>query len=918
MKKRMMGLLLILCLIWTMIPAGAFAATTASCGVWVGGVEVTTANCEDVLGDGTVSYNEVTQVLTLNNAVITDTSSPEGEVAYGIYAAQDLWLELQGTTRVTVNAAGKHTGLRVKGSALISGGGSLTITTSDCNPDVSGSTSYGISVEEDFMMESGTVNVTAGNAAANAESIGVWGGTLILIMGGQLNVTAGTGGISVGIASGDSYLQGGGSVTATSAKGNISYGLFLYGTDLVVEGSDSRLTATAGQANGLSAGISCYQLTMDGGTVIGESAPSNDGGCSGIDASVIYLSGGLLKGIAHNAASSALSMGISANYIYTDGGELMGITDATTAGHAAGVHSSFVSDELEGSGTIDVLGYGKVTGECAGSVTKENYHAIVAQRGIHVSAEHKVDGHKGTFANGATALNQAAVSKGVSIANGSPQKYWIYMDTDGQGTISTNVDRAAAGEVVTITVVPGAGLELDTVTVERLDGQMVTVDGVIRVTFVMPESDVILYATFRPERDYYAKGTSGGLSWVLTKDGTLTFTGTGAMENYSGKNQMPWYFCRDAIQKVVLQDGITSVGDYAFYGMELESIQMPDSVTRIGDYAFKNCPKLNNVTLPQNLTSLGDSAFYACTSLTAIDIPASLWTVKPYTFKNCTALASVTFHEGNLMKLSDSAFYGCTALTEIALPRCLDIVDSYCFKNCTKLASVTIPAGDLTEIREAVFYGTAVTTLYLPEGITKIGPYAFKNCTALSVLYLPSTLTKVGEAAFYGCTGLKEVTLPDKVASIDAYAFRKCAGLTTVKFGTGLKTIGESAFYGCDKLTALVLPNALTTIGAYAFKACTGLTSIQFGTGLKTIGDSAFHTCTRLKTLTFPASLTAIGAYAFSGSWDLYQLAFTGNAPTIGTDAFKSMAAIAYYTPGDSWTSAVMQNYGGNMTWKAK
>ena len=918
MKKRMMGLLLILCLIWTMIPAGAFAATNASCGVWVGGVEVTADNCRDVLGDGTVSYNALTQVLTLNNAAITGTASPEGDVAYGVYAAQDIWLELKGTNRITVNTDGKHTGLRVKGSALISGDGSLTVTTSDCDPAAAGSTSYGISITGELWVESGTLNVTAGNAAADGQCVGIWAAELIQVMDGTLNVTAGTGSISVGIGSEGSYMQMGGTVTTSASDGGISYGLFLYSNDLVVVGSDSRLTATAGQANGLSAGISCYRLTMDGGVVTGESAPSNNNGCSGIDASVIYLSGGLLKGVAHNASSSARSVGVSANYIYVDGGELMGVTDATTAGYAIGVHSSFVSDDLEGSGKIDVLGYGKLTGQCAGSATKENYHAIVAQRGMFISDEHKAEGHQGTFANGNTTLNQMTAGKAVTIANGVAQKYWIYTETDGQGTVSTNVDRAVAGEVVTVTVVPGAGLELDTVTVERLNGKTVTVDGVVHVTFVMPDSDVTVYATFRPERDYYAKGTTGDLSWILTKDGTLTFTGTGAMPDYAGKNQMPWYFCRDAIRKVVLQDGITSVGSYAFYGMELETIELPDSVTRIGDYTFKNCPKLNHVTLPQNLTSLGDSAFYACTALTAIDIPASLWTVKPYTFKNCTALASVTFHEGNLMKISDGAFYGCTALTGIALPGCLDIVDSYSFKNCTKLASVTIPAGDLTEIREAVFYGTALTTLNLPEGITKIGPYAFKNCTALTALQLPSTLTKVGEAAFYGCTALTEVTLPDKVASVDNYAFRKCTELTTVRFGTGLKTIGESAFYGCGKLTALVLPDALTAIGAYAFKACTGLTSVQFGTGLTTIGDSAFHTCTGLKKLTFPASLTTIGAYAFSGSWNLYELTFTGKAPAIGTSAFKSMVAAAYYVPGDSWTSAVMQNYGGRITWKAK
>lgn len=415
-----------------------------------------------------------------------------------------------------------------------------------------------------------------------------------------------------------------------------------------------------------------------------------------------------------------------------------------------------------------------------------------------------------------------------------------------------------------------------------------------------------------------ASGWSGDLSWVLTDCGTLIFYGQGGMKNYNSAADRPWNAHKQQIKRVILTEGVTKIGNYAFHSMEaLATIVIPETVTSIGDYAFKNCTNLDGVELPANLGTLGESAFYGCTALTAIDIPASLYTVKPYTFKNCTSLADVAFHEGNLMKLSDGAFYN-TALTEVTFPACLDIIDNYCFKNCANLSSITIPAGDLREIREAVFYGSAVDSVVVPEGVTKVGPYAFKNCTELVSVDLPTTLTSVGEASFYACTALEAVEIPDNVTSIGNYAFRKCTSMTAVDFGAGLVDIGESSFYGCTGLKALEIPSNVTTIQAYAFKGCTGISAVTLPEALRTIGDSAFHTCTGLSTIVIPVNVVTIGEYCFSGSRNLWQLTFNGNAPEIGTGAFKGLVATAYY-PGNhaAWTDAVLQNYGGTITWIA-
>lgn len=417
--------------------------------------------------------------------------------------------------------------------------------------------------------------------------------------------------------------------------------------------------------------------------------------------------------------------------------------------------------------------------------------------------------------------------------------------------------------------------------------------------------------------DEITSGTSGDTTWTFYTGGTMIISGEGAMEDYPGRDKMPWYEFKDQIKELYIEEGVSRIGAFAFYGCSnLKYAYMPECAQSIGDYAFRNCTSLLEVMLPWGLEYLGEASFYGCTSLRYITIPDSLWTIQPYTFKNCTSLQYVEFYEGNLQKISDAAFYN-TGLTEVYLPDCLEILDVYAFKNCANLESITLSAS-LTQIREAVLYGTAISEIVIPEGVTEIGPYAFKNCVNLTAVELPDTLTAVDEAAFYACSNLEAVELPDAVTEIGSYAFRKCTGLKSVTFPENLTQIGESAFYGCSGLTVLDIPGKVTTIQDYAFKGCTGVTSVNLPDSLVMIGDSAFHTCTGIRTIVFPENLSSLGEYCFSGSWNLWQITFLGNAPTIGTNAFRGLAATASYPSGNTtWTSAVRQNYGGDITWKA-
>ena len=140
-------------------------------------------------------------------------------------------------------------------------------------------------------------------------------------------------------------------------------------------------------------------------------------------------------------------------------------------------------------------------------------------------------------------------------------------------------------------------------------------------------------------------GTCGdNLNWSYNETTkTLTITGSGAMTDYAAAADRPWHTFR----------------------ADVESIVVPDGLTNIGAYAFQGC-KMVNFTIPESVTSIGKYAFYYCTALTAIDIPAGVSSMGDFAFNRCSALVSVNLHEG-LTSIGVAAFSGCKALTTINL-----------------------------------------------------------------------------------------------------------------------------------------------------------------------------------------------------------------------------------------------------------
>ena len=168
-----------------------------------------------------------------------------------------------------------------------------------------------------------------------------------------------------------------------------------------------------------------------------------------------------------------------------------------------------------------------------------------------------------------------------------------------------------------------------------------------------------------------ANGEHGSLKWDYKKDGqTLTITGSGAMTAFTGTEDIAWSSVASSVKKVVVGAGITSVGDYAFFGMSsLSEVQLPDGLVSIGKLSFAYTPALEGITLPESLTTIGYGAFET-SGIKAIALPANVKTISDRTFMYCDELETVT--GSGVESIGKEAFAYCRALEGLRLPEGFD------------------------------------------------------------------------------------------------------------------------------------------------------------------------------------------------------------------------------------------------------
>lgn len=154
-----------------------------------------------------------------------------------------------------------------------------------------------------------------------------------------------------------------------------------------------------------------------------------------------------------------------------------------------------------------------------------------------------------------------------------------------------------------------------------------------------------------------AEGTIGSLSWIFGNLGTLQISGTGDMEDYADSADSPFYGgqYRELIKSVIVEPGVTSIGNYAFYGLQnLNSVTIPDTVTRIGDDAFEYCTALERITIPEGVKYIGSAAF-SSTGLRSLTVPDGVVEIAQYAVTACEYLSKVYLSDG-LERIGKGAF----------------------------------------------------------------------------------------------------------------------------------------------------------------------------------------------------------------------------------------------------------------------
>ena len=282
-------------------------------------------------------------------------------------------------------------------------------------------------------------------------------------------------------------------------------------------------------------------------------------------------------------------------------------------------------------------------------------------------------------------------------------------------------------------------------------------------------------------------------TWRLDPDTyTLTISGTGAMNDYEYRSH-PWYAYEDKITSVEIENGITSIGNYAFYECTvLTSITIPDSVTSIGANAFFICTGLTSITIPDSVESIGNGAFASCAGLTSITISNSVTSIGDYAFFNCTGItdvycnadpANLTWNDGECNDFKDDG----TSVCHVPAKYYLEYVKKFGAESESPV-NVTFdtdaPHGQCGESAYCLFDSETVKLTI--SGTGAMYDYNYFNQpwydykSNITSVEIGNDITSIGSYSFIGCHGLTSITIPDSVTSIDADAFYDCTNITDV------------------------------------------------------------------------------------------------------------------------------------------
>ena len=493
-------------------------------------------------------------------------------------------------------------------------------------------------------------------------------------------------------------------------------------------------------------------------------------------------------------------------------------------------------------------------------------------------------------------------------------------------------------------------------------------DGVF--SFSLPNQDMTVKSLYKVRITPYADGycrngakeftlslsdSDSTMTWDLDDNGVLTIRGTGLMPDYEW-GEAPWLSNSSAIKEIVIESGITSIGNYAFYGCSnVTSVSIPNTVTSIGQQTFSDCDRLTEITLPASVSNIGMMAFSYCPSLTGIyvdsaspyytsengvlfnndqstlviypggkagsyTVPGSVRTIGSQAFSECAGLTDVTISEG-VQKIEWGAFES-SSITKVKVPASVTQIQVEAFSNCEHLARIDVDSNNPNYASESgVFFNKAKTKLIVYPAMRSANTYT-----------VPNGVKYIDAYAFSYNTSLTDIIIPTNLSSVEYYAFGWSNGLTDIWYlgnsdqwnkiyieteeGSNSKLVSATLHYiqggACsENLTWALAEGTLVISGTGEMNTYEGedadptpwyslrdsITAVIIEDGVTVIGEDAFRDSEQLATVTMADSVTTINAFHSCPS--LTSIRFSDNLAVIGSAVFEECYSLSSVTlPG--------------------
>ena len=473
----------------------------------------------------------------------------------------------------------------------------------------------------------------------------------------------------------------------------------------------------------------------------------------------------------------------------------------------------------------------------------------------------------------------------------------LYFDKD------TNTVTGCSNDVVNLTIPE----TIDGVLVEKIADnafknagniETITMADTILTIGASAFENCINLKTVKLSDGLYYMGYNAFCNCASLKEITLpaTLSESGGKGSYSYDYQGLWFENCVSLKKVVLSEGTSIILPYTFRDMPiLETVVIPESVAEIGKYAFSGCTNLKDVKLPTELYSLGEYAFSECDSLKEITLPAGLCeTDGGYWFNNCYRLEKVIFEEG-MGEIPNKALYNTPLLRTVDIPDSVSIIGNYAFKDCNNVETIKLSNNLISLGYQAFANNMFVQEVTIPQYLTQTGDAGtaynwlygnwFYRCGKLHKITFEEGLTEIPEDAFNATTSLRTVVFPSTLSTINIRSFSNCFSLSDMNLPNSLTTVKYKAFANCYSLEEVTIPKNLTD-APYSywdmetgrwFSDCYNLKTIIFADGLKEIPNHSIKE-SYIKHIIMPKSITAIRKSAFNDCYSIQTIDYDGSA----------------------------------------